>query len=328
MFYAVRMAAVQYTEIQCKSALNRVHGMPFTWSLNPYRGCSHSCSYCFARATHSFLGLDAGVDFETRLFVKLNIAAVLDRELRRPSWRWEPIAIGTATDPYQPAEGRYRVTRACLQVLAEHTTPANITTKGTLVLRDADVLQELARRAGCGVNISLITLDETIWRAFEPGTPPPRQRLAIMRRLVDAGVPCGLALAPVLPRLTDSLPALEAVVRAAANHGAAWLWSGTLHFEPAVRDWFLAGLQRHFPASVPAYVRVFGEVGASGGSRYAPRAYAEALAERVNELKARHGLREDRRPAPPLGQMASAAPVTADDPLRKRAAPRQPPLPC
>lgn len=266
MFYSVCMARAQYTEIHCKSALNRVQGMPFAWSLNPYRGCRHRCLYCYARVTHTFFGLNAGTDFDAAIFVKTNLAQVLRNELRRASWRREPVAIGTATDPYQPIEGRYRLTRACLEVLAEQANPANITTKGTLVARDIDVLQELAKRAGCGVNISLITLDETIWRAFEPGTPPPIKRLEVMRRLVDAGVPCGLALAPVLPRLTDSLPALEAVVQAAVDHGAAWHWSGTLHFEPAVRDWFLAGLGRHFPESVPSYVRVFGAAGATGGA--------------------------------------------------------------
>jgi DNA repair photolyase len=272
------------------------------------------------------MGLNAGTDFDASIFVKTNLPDVLRGELQHAGWRREPIAIGTATDPYQPIEGRYCLTRACLRVLAEQANPANVTTKGTLVVRDIDVLQELARRAGCGVSISLISLDKAIWRAFEPGTPPPAKRLAAMRRLVDAGVPCGLALAPVLPRLTDSLPALEAVVQAAADHGAAWLWSGTLHFEPVVRDWFLAALQRHYPACLPAYVRVFGANGGSGGARYAPRAYAKTLAERVDALKARHGLQQERRPTPCLGQLVSEPPA---DPQRdsQRVA-GQLPLPC
>lgn len=166
MFYYVPMAHTHYTEVTCKTALNRVRGMPFAWSLNPYRGCAHGCCYCYARVTHTFFGLDAGRDFETQLFVKTNIAAVLRTELCRPSWQKESIAIGTATDPYQPAEGRYRLTRQCLEVLVEAGNAANITTKGTLVTRDIDVLCELATRAGCGINISLITLDPKIWRAL------------------------------------------------------------------------------------------------------------------------------------------------------------------
>ena len=169
-------------------------------------------------------------------------------------------------------------------------------------MRDVDVLQALAGRAGVGVSISLITLDEGVWRAFEPGAPPPRQRLAALRRLANAGVPCGLALAPVLPRLTESLPALEEVARAAADCGAAWLWSGTLHLEPAVRDWFFAAMARHFPATVPAYARVFGALGEEVGSRYAPAAYGDALRQRVAAIKARHGLGGGERPAPRLGQ--------------------------
>jgi DNA repair photolyase len=299
------MATVRYVESPCKSALNRVQGMPFDWSLNPYRGCRHRCTYCYARTTHTFMGLDAGDDFDNIVFVKRNLPEVLRRELRRPGWSRPPVAIGTATDPYQPIEGRYQLTRSCLSVLAEAANPANIITKGTLVVRDIDVLQELAQRAGCGVNISLITLDETLWRAFEPGTPPPAKRLEALRRLTIAGIPCGLALAPVLPRLTDSLPALEAVVRAAAENGAQWLWSGTLHFEPAVRDWFLRALQRHFPQALPDYERVFGAAGEESKQRYAPAAYAAGLSKRIMELKGRYGLADDHRPTPRLGQFAA-----------------------
>lgn len=291
------MSGVRYVEAPCKTAINRVHGMPFPWSLNPYRGCRHACAYCYARTTHQYLGLDAGDDFDSVIYIKSNLAQVLRQELLRPSWRRESIAIGTATDPYQPAEGRFRLSRACLEVLAECSNPANVTTKGTLVARDVDVLQDLAGHAGCGVNISLITLDEQIWRALEPGTPPPRQRLRVLRRLVNAGIPCGLALAPILPCVTDSKSSLEAVIRAAAEHGAQWLWSGTPHFEPAVRDWFLAALDRHFPQQVPAYRRVFGEPGELRGARYTPQSYADAIGARVRELKTQYGLDADHRPA-------------------------------
>ena len=308
------MPAARYTEVACKSALNRVQGMPFAWSLNPYRGCRHACAYCYARASHAYLGLDAGRDFEERLFVKVNLPDVLRAELGRPSWRREAVAIGTATDPYQPAEGRYRLTRRCLEVFAQARTPANVTTKGTLVLRDVDVLQELGRAAGCGVSISLITLDHAIWRALEPGTPPPAQRLRALGRLAQAGVPAGLALAPILPRLTDDRRMLEDLVRAAADHGAAWLWSGTLHLEPAARDWLLAALERHFPAAAADYRRVYGGSGDGGGARYTPPAYTQAVGRRLRELQARYGLDDGHRPAPPLGQHAATRAAAPKEP--------------
>jgi DNA repair photolyase len=304
--------------VQCKSALNRVHGMPFSYSLNPYRGCRHSCHYCYARASHAYLDLNVGEDFSTQIFVKTNVAAVLRRELARASWGRETVAVGTATDPYQPAEGQYRLTRACLEVLVEGDTPANVTTKGTLVLRDVDVLQQLARGPGGGVSVSLITLDEGVWWALEPGTPPPSQRLHALRRLAAAGVPCGLALAPVLPGLTDGPGALEAVVRAAADAGAQWLWAGAVHLEPAVRDWLLGHLGAHFPGVVGAYTRVFGAPGTSEGARYAPRAYANRLAAQVGELKARYGLAERRRPVRTVESSlpGTPAPAPAARPLR------------
>jgi DNA repair photolyase len=306
------MGRPQVTEIRCKSALNRVRGMPFKWSLNPYRGCEHACSYCYARASHEFLGLNAGDDFSTQIMVKTNVADVLRQELGRRSWAREPVALGTATDPYQPVEGRYRLSRACLEALADHHTPGNVTTKGTLIVRDVDVLQHLAARAGGGVSMSLITLDEAIWRAVEPGTPPPRQRLAAMARLAQAGVPCGLALAPVLPGLTDSPAALERVVRAAAGHGAQWLWCGAVHLEPVVRDWFLGALAHHFPAAVPAYARVYGAAGSAAGApgaRYAPRAYTARLTHQVGELKQRYGLAERRHPARTLQSSLPGTPA-------------------
>jgi DNA repair photolyase len=293
------VARAAYVEVQCKSALNRVRGMPFNYSLNPYRGCVHACHYCYARSSHAFLDLGVGEDFSSQIFVKANIAAVLRRELARPSWTREAVAVGTATDPYQPAEGRYRLTRACLEACLAAGTPATVTTKGTLVVRDADVLGALAAGPGGGVSVSLITLDAAVWRALEPGTPPPRQRLRALRALADAGVPCGLALAPVLPGLTDAPAALEAVVRAAADAGARWVWTGAVHLEPAVRDWFLGALARHAPGAVARYERVYGRAGTAAGRRYAPRAYADRLAARVGELKARYGLGGRGEPAGP-----------------------------
>jgi len=223
------------------------------------------------------------------------VAEVLRAELRRKSWQRETVAIGTSTDPYQPLEGRYRLTRACLTVLAASATPATVTTKGTLVVRDVDVLQTLHQRAGAGVNVSLITLDQDVWRALEPGTPPPAQRLRALRHLVDAGVPAGIALAPVLPGLTDASASLEAVVRAAADNGASWLWAGSIRMEPAMRDYFLECLEKHFPQAVGPYERVFGARGGPTHARYSPGGYADAVQRRIAELKARYGL-EERHP--------------------------------
>ncbi len=321
-----RVARPRVTEIRCKTALNRVRGMGFHWSLNPYRGCEHHCAYCYARTTHAFLGLDVGEDFASQLFAKTNVAEVLRAELGRKSWQRELVAIGTSTDPYQPLEGRYRLTRACLTVLASTATPATVTTKGTLVVRDVDVLLALHQRAGAGVNVSLITLDQDIWRALEPGTPPPEQRLRALRRLVDAGVPAGVALAPVLPGLTDAPSSLEAVVRAAVDNGASWLWAGSIHMEPAIRDYFLECLDKHFPQAIGPYQRVFGARGGPARARYSPRGHADAVQRRIAELKTRYGLEERRLPA------ARSVPAkSTDDPRPDRTVgaswPRQMALP-
>ncbi|CAA9288149.1 MAG: Radical SAM domain protein [uncultured Chloroflexi bacterium] len=265
-----------------------------------------------------------GDDFSSQLFAKTNVAEVLRGELARPAWRRETVAIGTSTDPYQPIEGRYRLTRRCLEALAAARTPANVTTKGTLVVRDVDVLQELGRVAGAGVNVSLVTLDEGVWRALEPGTPPPAHRLRALRRLVGAGVPCGIALAPVLPGLTDSPAALEALVRAAADHGAEWLWAGAIHLEPAVRDYFLNCLERHFPAAAARYERVFGAAGGPAAARYAPKRYADVLQSHIAELKTRYDLAERRRPARVL---ESSVPGTPSAALPSVKVPRQMALP-
>ncbi|HET7601893.1 MAG TPA: radical SAM protein, partial [Gemmatimonadales bacterium] len=191
-----------YIDAPCKSALNRVAGMPFRWSLNPYRGCLHGCHYCYARATHAYLGMNADDDFSTRIQVKSNMPEVLRQELRRPSWQRERVALGTATDAYQPCEGRYRLTRRLLAALRDYQTPVSVVTKSTLILRDLDLLVELARLPGTRVNVSITALDPALWKRLEPGTPPPQRRLEVMRRLAAAGVPCGVFMAPVLPGLT------------------------------------------------------------------------------------------------------------------------------
>src|SRR5829696_10450789 len=205
------MTRPEYREIPCKSALNRVLGMPFRWSLNPYRGCLHGCHYCYARATRPYLGLNADDDFETKIVVKTNMVEVLRQELSKPSWTRERVAIGTATDAYQPCEGRYRLTRRCLEALHDADTPVSIVAKATLILRDLDVLTQLARGPGATVYFTITTMDDELWRHIEPGAPPPLKRLHVLRELSEVGIPTGVFLAPILPGITDSVESIGAV---------------------------------------------------------------------------------------------------------------------
>ena len=273
---------IEFIETTCKTALNPVRGMPFKWSLNPYRGCTHGCHYCYARASHAYYGLNAGDDFTTKIFVKSNFAEVLRQELSRPSWAGEPVSLGTATDPYQPCEGRLHITRRTLEAIRDHRNPIHIVTKSTLVLRDVDLLAELARTAAVIVQFTITTLDPAIWRAVEPGTPPPRQRLAVMRRLVDAGTPCGVYLAPILPGVTDSAASIEAVVSAAREHGASTVWASTLRLAPLVKEHYLGFIGEAFPDLLPQYRRAY--AGAD-----APAAYRSAVTARIDRIRARYG---------------------------------------
>ena len=256
------MGRVQYLERPCKQFLNRVTGMPFTWSANPYRGCVHDCQYCFARATHAFLDLD-GSQFASIVQVKVNAPEVLRSELRRPTWRRERVSLGTATDPYQPIEGRYRLTRRCLEAFAEGRTPVTLVTKGTLVVRDIDVLQGLRDAAGVTVCVSIPTLDRALWRTLEPGTPPPAQRLRALRRLTEAGIPAGVLLAPIVPGLTTREGHLAEVMRAAKAHGAYFVTGNVLHLRPAVREHFFAYLAREHPGLILVYRKLYRGVSVS-----------------------------------------------------------------
>lgn len=278
------MGSIRYEEIRAKSLLNPVKGMGFQWSINPYRGCTHGCHYCFARRYHSYLDLDPGRAFESIIFVKVNAPAVLREELGRPGWRRELVAIGTATDPYQPVEGRYRLTRGVLEALAEFRTPANLVTKGTLVVRDLDILVELSRRAGASVCFSLTTLDRDLWRRLEPGTPPPGKRLWAMGELARAGVGAGLLLAPIIPGLTATPRHLEPLLQAAADHGARFVGTNLLHLEPGVKEHFRAFLAETAPELLPLYARLY-------PGAYAPRGYAARIERMVGRLRERFGLR-------------------------------------
>lgn len=248
---------VQFVEQPCKSVLNRVEGMPFKWSINPYSGCAHACTYCYARAFYTRADRGSAADFERVIYVKVNAPEVLRQELARRTWRRELVVVGAATDPYQPAEGKYRITRRILEALLAFRTPVSLITKGTLVVRDADVLAQLAAGPGAEVNVTIGTLDPAAWRALEPGTPPPWQRLAAVRRLAAAGVPVGVFLAPIMPGINDGAQHLGAVVQAAAEAGAQWVVPLTLRLAPGVREWFLPALSRHYPRLTVPYVRLF-----------------------------------------------------------------------
>jgi DNA repair photolyase len=226
------MGATTYHRITCKSAVNRVTGMPFNWSLNPYRGCVHACHYCYARATHTYFGLNADSDFEQQIFAKMNIAEALDHDLSRSSWKGESVAIGTATDAYQPIERHLELTRACLAQFVRHRNPATVVTKSTLVSRDIDLWQELAALAEARVYFTITTLDEEVWRVAEPGTPAPEQRLRTLRTLSAAGVPTGVLMAPILPGITDSEQSILGVAEAAAAAGATTFTAIPLRLDP------------------------------------------------------------------------------------------------
>lgn len=296
-------AGVRFHEVLARSALNRVPGgsaMPFGWTVNPYRGCTHACVYCFARGTHSWLELDPGAGFDTEIVVKVNVAEVLAAELRRPSWRRELVALGTNTDPYQRAEGRYRLMPGVIRELARSGTPISILTKGTLLRRDLPLLAAAAADVPVGLGVSIAIWDDDLHQALEPGTPGPRARLELVAAAREAGLPCGVFVAPVLPGLTDTDEQLERAVAAAARAGATGVTVIPLHLRPGAREWFLGWLQRTRPELVPRYRRAF-----AGGS-YQPAAERRRLAARVAPVLARHGL------TPAAGSSARGVPGDPD----------------
>lgn len=280
--------AVEYREEPCKSAVNRVTGMMFGWSLNPYMGCAHRCTFCYVRGFERRADRPSDDRYGRSVRIKTNIAQVLAEELRRPAWKSEHIAIGTATDPYQPAEGRYRLTRACLEVLVRRHNPASIITRSPMVIRDLDLLKQAARRGGMNVSISIPTLDRRVWKLTEPGTAPPHQRLKAIRALNEAGVRAGVAMAPILPGLSDSPAQLAEVVRAARDAGAPLLWCKVLHLTPGTREHFMENLARDWPELVPRYEDLY------TGKGYLPQSDTEGTTALVEALRIRYGV-EDRR---------------------------------
>ncbi len=269
-------------EVHAKSILNRVRGMGFRWSVNPYRGCAHGCPFCYARRTHWFLDQDGVGQWSTTIFVKVNAPEVLRAELSRPSWKRELVAVGTATDPYQPAEARYRLTRAVLEALAQHRTPVHLVTRSPLVLRDLDVLTELASTAGATVCVSVATLDVELARQLEPAVAAPHHRLRTVQRLSSAGIRAGVLLAPVLPGLTDRPDQLEAVIRAAADCGAHFVVHNVLNLGQVTRDAFFAFLRDRHPELLPTYESLY------------PRRYAPSRYRREVDLHVERGKRRVR----------------------------------
>jgi len=280
---------VEYREEPCRSALNRVQGMPFGWSLNPYMGCAHRCTFCYVRAFERRADRPSDDRYGASIRVKTNVAEVLRRELARPSWQRDGIAIGAATDPYQPAEGRYKLTRACLEVLAAAANPFAIITRGPMIVRDLDVLVEASRRAAVSVTFSIPTLDVEIWRRTEPGTAPPHQRLRALTQLVEAGVKAGVGMAPILPGLSDKPELLAEVVRAARAAGATGVWANMLYLKPGTREHFLSALEQDWPELLPQYENLYAR------RAYLPAEKTSTVREHVRALARRHGIRDRRR---------------------------------
>lgn len=274
-------------EVRARSVLNRVPAasrMPFRWTVNPYRGCTHACRYCFARNTHTYLDFDAGRDFDSQIVVKVNTPELLRRELAAPSWRGEHVAMGTNVDCYQRAEGRYRLMPGILAALRDAANPFSVLTKGTLILRDLPLLVRASRVTEVSTAVSVGFTDTDLWRAVEPGTPAPARRLDVCRTLNSAGVRCGVLMAPILPFLTDSPAQLDGTVRAIAAAGATTVTPIVLHLRPGAREWYLRWLASVRPDLVDRYHRLYRR------GAHAHRDYQHAIGEQVRDLARRYGI--------------------------------------
>ena len=289
------MRGVEVIEAPAKSLLNRVNGMPFKWSINCYRGCFHQCVFCYARRTHSYLDIDGVADWGSKIYVKVNAPSVLRSELAKRSWKHETVAIGTVTDPYQPLEGSFKLTRGVLEALCDYQTPAALITRSPLVVRDIDVLQQLSRIAGASVSISIATMDEALAREIEPTVAPPRQRIRAVRMLADAGIKVNVALAPVLPQITDSPENIQSVVHAAREAGAANVWHNTLHLHDVTRDAFFGYLRERRPELLAEYAILY-------RGKYAPR-------EIANDIDRQVSLTLERSPRRAVKHIEAKAPV-------------------
>jgi DNA repair photolyase len=278
-----RADLARYQEVTCRSALNPVKGMPFKWTLNPYRGCTHGCHYCFARRYHTQFEMNTDDEFASVILVKLNLVDVLACELDRPSWAREFVAFGTATDPYQPIEGHYKLSRRAIQALTNGRTPFGLITKGPMVVRDADVLREHSMSVGCTVYMSVPTVDEDAWRTLEPGTAHPLQRLRAVRQLTDAGINAGVLMAPIVPGFSSSSGKLERTVKAIADAGARFVGCNIMYLQDGTRDHFLKFISRDFPAMLPRFERLYAK-------KYPPESYRQEVKAMVGALQNRYGV--------------------------------------
>ncbi|MFJ8952771.1 MULTISPECIES: Rv2578c family radical SAM protein [unclassified Streptomyces] len=286
---------VTFHEIRARSIVNRVPGasrMPFEWTVNPYRGCTHACVYCFARNTHRYLDLDTGLGFDSQIVVKMNAPQLLRHHLASRRWHGEHIAMGTNVDCYQRAEGRYQLMPGIIEALRDFANPFSILTKGTLILRDLPVLRQAAEVTDVGISVSVGFVDRELWRTVEPGTPAPERRLDVVRALSDAGIGCGVLMAPVIPFLGDHPDQLRATVRAIAQAGATSVTPLVLHLRPGAREWFMGWLAQHHPHLVRRYERLYAE------GAYAPKWYQRRVTRQVHELAEEFGIGPSRAAAP------------------------------
>jgi DNA repair photolyase len=292
-----RADQARYQEVTCRSALNRVKGMPFDWTLNPYRGCTHGCHYCYARRYHvEQFELNADDEFASVILVKKNFVEVLSRELAKPGWAGEYIAVGTATDCYQPIEGHYKLTRGAIEALMRARNPIGIITKGPMIVRDRDLLVEMSRVTSVTVCISVPTVDEEAWATLEPGTAPPLQRLRAVRELAQAGVNAGVIMNPIVPGFSSSRAKVERTIKAIADHGARFCGYNVMFLEDGTRAHFMKFLEREFPALLPRYEKLYRK-------KYAPEDYRTQIKGMIHLLQDRYGLSkreypDEKKPAP------------------------------
>ncbi|WP_037621456.1 Rv2578c family radical SAM protein [Streptomyces aureus] len=304
---------ITFHEIRARSIVNRVPGasrMPFEWTVNPYRGCSHACVYCFARKTHSYLDLDTGLGFDSQIVVKVNAPDLLRRQLASRRWHGEHIAMGTNVDCYQRAEGRYRLMPGIIAALRDHANPFSILTKGTLILRDLDLLKQASEVTDVGISVSVGFTDTGLWRTVEPGTPAPERRLDVVRTLTDHGMDCGVLMAPVIPFLGDHPAQLRATVRAIAASGATSVTPLVLHLRPGAREWFMAWLEHHHPHLVRRYERLYAE------GAYAPKWYQRRITRQVHELAQEYGIGPKRAGMPRRVTEPEPVPAAAPGPTQ------------
>ncbi|MFG3344531.1 Rv2578c family radical SAM protein [Streptomyces sp. NPDC048018] len=286
---------ITFHEVRARSIVNRVPGasrMPFEWTVNPYRGCTHACVYCFARKTHSYLDLDTGTGFDSQIVVKVNAPELLRGQLASRRWQGAHIAMGTNVDCYQRAEGRYRLMPGILEALRDYANPFSILTKGTLILRDLDLLRQAAEVTEVGVSVSVGFTDTELWRTVEPGTPAPERRLDVVRTLARHGIGCGVLMAPVVPFLGDRPEQLRDTVRAVAEAGATSVTPLVLHLRPGAREWYFTWLRRHHPGLVGRYERMY------AGGAYAPTWYQRRITRQVHELASEFGIGPNDRRGP------------------------------